>query len=1082
MNKRKTFKKTILVICSCLTLSLGINSENLVLAENMSGYEELTVEDGLSQSRVNKILQDSKGYMWFATMDGLNRYNGFEYVILRHENDSETSLTSSDITDMIEGNKEDLWVSTLKGLNRVDRKTLEVQRIYINNKGKKKIYNKSIFDLEMDSSGNIWIATNSGLDKYNIEKDEFTTISLGEKSNELITKLCKDGNDGLCIGTKSGVKYLNLKNNKVSKYEGNSSVLTSGDISSLYKDYDGKLWVGTVDGEIVKYNPSNNNVEEVDLNWDKKFSAIGIKDFLQVDRDKIIVATEKGIKIIDKSNKCTLCYKNMLNINNSKVNNILSLYKDKSGIIWIGKSNGINLISPYQPFSKDFNKIDSNKIIEDNSIRGITFQNDKEIWFGTDNGGLYLYNFDNRNFTKFVYSKENKNALSSNKINNIEIDKEGTLWVSTVNGIDKIDTKTHEIERVIDSDNSEINCDYIKDIFVDSNNIIWIGSLEGLYTYDKKNNKITNLTNIIEKNLKDSSVQVIYEDSKNNIWIGSAINGGVLMYTPKTGKTKIYQSNSKIKNTLSSNEIRDIREDEYDNIWVGTTDGLNKIDVNNDCITVYNDNNGLINNYVCGVLIDNLGNPWVSTKLGISKYDVKKKQFYNYTKMDGLQESEFHNNSCCQAKDKRMVFGGINGINSFYPNNIIESDIVKADAVIDGIKVNDTYRNIYENLKLKYYENNIEFKFFITAYENFNNNIYQYKLEGYDEDWITIENKNQIKYTNLNPGKYEFKVRGRSRWGEYSDIKSKSFEIKQKFWKTPMAIIIYIFIIILFITLLWKYIYNLEKIVYNRTKELNEKLCQNEKLYHKLIQQEKSKNSLLVNLSHELRTPLNVILSSVQLIKFIIKENKVLTEEQGDKYLNHIEKNSKSLLEVINDLIDTSKLEVGKYNINIKEYDIVYLTEELALSMKEYIEGKGIDLIIDPEIEERFIECDKIAIERCISNLLSNASKFTNKGGLIFVSVREILENDSVEIIVKDTGIGIPKEQQKVIFDRFIQAENTASVKEASSGIGLNLVKNLVKIHHGKITVESELNKGSTFTITLPCKQIDKNEECNRLL
>ncbi|ATD54992.1 ligand-binding sensor domain-containing protein [Clostridium chauvoei] len=1071
MNNKYLFKKLFLIVNSCLII-LFLNSliEKVVFAEKICKYEQLTVEDGLSQSTVKKILQDSSGYMWFATMDGLNRYNGFEYRILRHENGNENSLTSSNITDILEDKNGNLWVATLKGLNKVNKKTLEVKRIYKNINGKKKIYNKSIFNLEMDDSGNIWIATSNGLDKYNVDNDEITSIS-EIKSKELINKIAKIKDEYLWLATKRGIKNIDLKSNKLTSHKWNNDLLNYGDISAIYLDDDNQLWVGSKDGQVIKYSIDTKEVEEINLEWDKKFSSIAITDFLQVDNNRLILSTEKGAIIIDKSNDYKVNYEDVLNIEDFKVNNILDLYKDKKDRIWIGKSNGINLINPYQPFSSDFTKIDSNKIIEDNSIRGMTFENDKEIWFGTDNGGLYLYNFENEEFLKFVHDKDNDRSLSSNKISNVEIDNDGMLWISTSEGIDKLNTKDYNIKRVINNENSGIACDYIKDIFIDSRNTMWIGTLEGLYTYDKKTNGITNLTYLIQENLKDTSVQVIYEDSKGNIWIGSAIRGGVLKYNAGTREVKIYQNNSNIENKLSSNEIRDIREDGLGNIWIATTDGLNKIETSTDNITVYNDSNGLINNYICCVLIDKENNPWVSTKLGLSKYDIKNGQFYNYTKVDGLQESEFHSNASCQANDKRMVFGGINGINSFYPQEIIENNVTKADAFIDSIKVNDAYKDFTEDLKLKYYENNIEFKFFITAYESFRNNIYQYKLEGYDNEWITIENKNEVKYTNLKPGKYEFKVRGRSRWGEYSDIKTENFCINQQIWKTPIAIGFYILISILIIILLWKYIYNLEKIVSKRTKELNEKLYQNDKLYHKLIQQEKSKNSLLINLSHELRTPLNVILSSLQLIRLIIKENKVLTEEQGNKYLTHIEKNSKSLLEVINDLIDTSKLDVGKYNINIKEYDIVSLTEELTLSMKDYIESKGIDLIIDPEVEEKIIECDKIAIERCITNLLSNAAKFTNKGGTILVLVNDIKDKEEVEVIVKDTGVGIPKEQQKGIFDRFIQGDNSNKVKEASSGIGLNLVKNLVKLHHGDIMVESELNKGSLFKIVLPYKQ-----------
>ena len=263
----------------------------------------------------------------------------------------------------------------------------------------------------------------------------------------------------------------------------------------------------------------------------------------------------------------------------------------------------------------------------------------------------------------------------------------------------------------------------------------------------------------------------------------------------------------------------------------------------------------------------------------------------------------------------------------------------------------------------------------------------------------------------------------------------------------------------------WDYVRILDGLVKKRTSELNMQLEYNDKLYKGVIKNEKFKNAYFVNLSHELRTPLNVILSTVQLVNLLNKDERI-TKEKSLQYMKIIEKNSNTLLKVINDIVDSSKIETGNYKINKENVDIVYIVEETALNMSNFIEEKGIEFTIDPDIEEKIVCCDATEIERCIINLLSNASKFTPEGGKINLYIKD--RGYEVDIIVEDTGIGISEEDQSFIFNRFSQVEGVETIKCSSSGIGLTLVKYLVELHGGRIKLESEVNKGSKFTITLP--------------
>nr|WP_224168303.1 HAMP domain-containing sensor histidine kinase [Clostridium baratii] len=327
----------------------------------------------------------------------------------------------------------------------------------------------------------------------------------------------------------------------------------------------------------------------------------------------------------------------------------------------------------------------------------------------------------------------------------------------------------------------------------------------------------------------------------------------------------------------------------------------------------------------------------------------------------------------------------------------------------------------------------------------------------------------------MEPGKYTFKVRSRNRNGEISEVTEVKLKIKKAWYNSTLAYIIYILILLSIVYFVLNYVKILNGLVNQRTDQLNKELVEKEQIYNKLLKHEKLRNTYLVNLSHELRTPLNVILSSEQLIRTLNENKEGIEKKDLRKYMAIIKKNSKTLLKVINDLIDNSKIQAGAYTLKIEETDIVYLVEEVALSMKTYIESNGIELIIDPEIEEKMIECDKTNIERCVINLISNAVKFTKENGTIFIGIEEHEETDTVEIIVRDNGVGIPKDKQDIIFDRFANLETQVSSKHCSSGIGLTLVKNLVELHNGKISLISEVNKGSEFRITLPVKYIKKD-------
>ena len=741
------------------------------------------------------------------------------------------------------------------------------------------------------------------------------------------------------------------------------------------------------------------------------------------------------------------------------------IYQDSDGYMWFGTDDGLNKydginFEVYKYKGEDENSISGNIIV------AIIEDNDGYIWVGSNDEGVNIIDRSNDKVYRLDKEGELNSLLTSTDITVIN-GYDNKIFIGTNNGINIIDKDKKEIIKYLESDSSfDSDKSKIREIYIDKDKLVWIGTRDGLYTMDE-NYKFSNLNDIFkDNNINDRVISSVYEDSDGEIWIGLSIDGGLVSYNKDTGKVINYISND--KNGLSYNSVKDINGDSSGNIWIATNYGLNKFNKSENKFTQYTEKEGLSNNFIYGILFDEEENPWVSTNYGVSKYDINKEKFVNFSISDGLQGNEFNGYSYFKASDGEMFFGGISGLNSFYPKDYKEREI-KEKVNISKVQINGKSINFDDVIKLGRENNSIQIQYFLADYRNVSKIKYYYKMEGIDDDWISAENMNYVSYNNLFAGEYEFQVVAINSYGDMGEVESIKIIKDPPIFMSKTAFAIYLIVIAFILYRRWNRVKILNKLVEQRTEQLNNKLVENKILYEQLINQEKRKNNYFINLSHELRTPLNVILSIEQLITVLNKKDNHIDKKKLNHYMEALRGNSKRLLKLINDIIDTAKIESGMYKLDMKDNDIVYLVEELALSMKDFIESKDIELIIDPEIEEKIIECDAGEIEKCIVNVLGNAAKFTEAGGRIEVIITE--ENGFVNIKVKDTGIGIDKKDMKSIFDRFGQAYNKKTEEFGGSGIGLSLTKQIIELHNGELLVNSELGKGSEFTMRLPEKQ-----------
>ena len=1032
-------------------------------------FKSITIDDGLSQSLAEYIYQDSLGYIWIGTNDGLNRYNGNEFKIYKNIKNNDNSISNNNISSLVEDNDKNLWIGTEGGLNKMNLLTGDITRYLVSDEDK--TYSNTVVDeLLIDSKGRLWVCTINGLNLYDKENDKFIKVASKYLENKGLQAIDEDHEGNIWVSTREGLYRYNPNNDTINEFlsdENNSNSISENNIFSVYYS-EKKLWIGTKTGglNVMDLDDYSMKVYTHDPNNPNSIPSNFIRDILR-DKDGIMwLATDQGLARFNEDSETFYTYKNNTDKNSICDDNTINLYQDRSGVIWVGTFNGISKFSINKDFKVYRNDPTNPNSLSNSSVCGIYEDDEGVVWVGTFNSGINKINKEDDIVIRYYNDVNSDNSLSSNRIKDIT-GIENEIWIATDNGLNKYDKSTDKftVYKKADDENSIVNNE-IRVVYIDKEGVLWIGTRGGICTFDRKS-KFTSYNDILEQNgIYEKTVSSIYQDSEGIMWFGLGNEGGLVKYNKETGEVKNYLANDKDINSLSFNNIRSIAEDSKGNIWIGTQDGLNKFNKETEEFTVYTYSEGLSNDFIYGVIVDNNDNIWVSTNYGVSMYDQDDDKFIRYYESDGLATNEYNGFSYHKNKEGNIYFGGVNGLTEFNPLDI-KLKMHTNNIIIDSIKTSGGIElDKKDKIVLDYDSRELYIKFFIPEYKNINQMQYAYKLEGMDSDWIFAGNENYARYASLSPGNYKMLIVGRNYNGVWSDISEINIKVKNSIWKTPLAYFIYMVIISVIIYVYYNEVKILDSLVNQRTQELNNKLSENKKLYQRLIKLEKHKNNYFVNLSHELRTPLNVILSIEQLITSLNKSGIQIPKEKMETYMNTLKGNSNRLLNLINNIIDTSKIDSGFYKLNKEEVNIVTLVEDTALSMINLAEVNGLKIIIDPEIEELFIECDKLDIERCIINLIGNAIKFTSEGGTITVSISELYKK--VRISVKDTGVGIDEKYHNTIFDRFSQVYSESSEEFGGSGLGLTLTRNLINLHGGEISVVSEKGKGSEFIIILP--------------
>lgn len=1032
--------------------------------DNYLKFKNISIEDGLTQSSIRCTYQDSLGYIWIGTYEGLNRYNGYEFKQYKYDSKNEASISSNYISDIVEDNEMNLWVATSNGLNKYDRK-LDTFKTY--NTLNSSISHYIINEIEIDQNGVLWVATDDGINRYYKETDSFENIYKNTiDRNSEVYDIAFDSSGLMWIGSSRGLQAYDLnKNSFITLDENIIKILDEKYISDLFYDrWKNKIWIGTEGNGLYILDLYTSSIDKFESS---NTTVNNVRDIIRCEKGFIWIATSKGLIRYDEYQDTSTIYKYKVYDRDSLISDdILSLYEDKNGLIWVGTIEGMSRFNSQDKFTNYTYNPEYENSLSGKMVFGIYEDDDGYLWVSTRSEGINIINTQTGDVS--IIDGEELGILDTNLWS--ITGKENNIYVATSSGIVHIDKENNSYNLITKENNPGINNNEIRKLYIDNENTLWIGTRNGLSRL-YENGEIKSYTEEFKsKGATELFITSIHQDTEDSdiMWFGSAIDGGLMRYNTKNGKLKIYKKDDEnLDKSISINSIKSIDEDLHGNLWIGTNYGLSKLDKYTDQFTNYTEQDGLSHNLVYGALVDSSGDIWCSTNRGISKFETKNKKFVNFTSESGLPSDEFNSYAFFKNNNDDFYFGSINGLTIFNARDF-SKDNTSSNIVIDSISIRGS-RTILDTsfIVLGHKENTFDIDFFLNDFRSNSNNIkYEYMLKGFDGDWIDNGSRNYISYTNIPPGNYDLLIRGRDAFGKLSDPTKVSIIITNPPWRTPVAYWAYVVIIGILIYIWINKVNILEQIVRQRTDELNAKLIENKELYDKVIQHERYKNNYFVNLSHELRTPLNVILSTEQLITRLNSSIGNIPKEKLSEYMEWLRGNSNRLLNLINNIIDTSRIESGAFKINIKDEDIVYIVEEVTLSLMSLAEKKNINLIIDPDIEEKIIKCDKYNIERCITNLVGNALKFTPEGGEIIVKVYDMI--DSVKISVKDNGIGIDKKYHNAIFDRFGQVFNQVSEEYGGSGLGLTLTSQIVSLHNGTIYVESEVNEGAEFIIVLP--------------
>lgn len=1034
------------------------------LAENSDYYfRNMAVEDGLSQNMVYSILQDKTGFIWFGTLDGLNRYDGLRFKVFKKDNENDQSIGSNKIFSLLQDKNEDIWVGTANGIYIYNQQRESFSRFDITTTNGESVEG-IVRDLKEDKKGNIWIGVqDKGVFCFTNEKK----LILHSLENTNIRKIEFDSNENLWVATYGrGLLKINPTSSQVKEYlmDKRKMRMSENDINTILSFNSDYLLVGTVNKGVQKFDLYSEEFTPFLENHDG--SSLFVRCMIKTENQEIWIGTEEGMFIYDlRSGR----YVNIRHTHNDPYslsdNAIHSLFQDREGGIWIGTFfGGVNYFNHSFPHFEKYYPIIGKNSISGKSISEFCEDDKKNIWIGTEDAGLNKFNPVTKTFTQCSITSKNIHSLlfDANK-----------LWVGSFSdGLFVMDIITQKVTTYKSSSSTNsLKDDNIYSIYKDSSGKIWIGSMTGLQYYDEKSNNFVR----VRENLIKNQVNDILEDYKGILWFAT-IGNGIFSYDRFSGEWQHYPSPVDSFSGDPEQSVICLLQDRKNRLWIGT-EGAGISIFNRDTnsfSTAITSSGGLPNDVIYKLIEDEKGYIWGSTNKGIFRLDSENKDVVVYTHSNGLLGDQFNYKSGFKDYTGKIYFGGVKGFVAFVPDDLGINEYVPA-IVLNSFQIQNKEVSLTEkksplnksitytgSVSIPHNASVFSIGFAALSYTYPNGNKYAYKLEGRDREWIRADQVQQVNYADLSPGNYVFKVMGANSDGVWNEAGvSLKINVLPPWYRTIWAYLFYIGVTGL---LVYYSIHNFVRKTKRRNAQLLRELenTKEKELYAAKIE-------FFTHITHEIRTPLSLIKIPLE---DVMKEND--RHDPNWDNLTIIRRNVNRLLKLVNELMDFRKTESQGLSLNFMKTDVVNIIRDIIVRFKPSIDSKQIKFEAVFSIESLYADVDREVFTKILSNLFSNALKYSFHA----IEVAFTHSEKSFEIQISNDGDRIPDQFVEKIFEPFFKLNKNMQ----GTGIGLAFVKSLVELHKGTIYCDNSKTGRTVFVMTLPINQeyrigIDHEEE-----
>lgn len=1091
MNMRKIH--LLLILCFDTMLLCG--------QSNDYQFSHLDCAQGLSNNHVTCLYKDNRGFMWFGTVSGLNRYDGYQFRVFKHDSKDPHSLGDNYIDQIFNGPEGKMWVALRAGgFGIYDIAHDRFDQDYTACLRRLSLPEYILLSIIPSRSGFWFVYRDNGLYHYGTDGQIHAVRPDSTKPGSLDPSLVADARedaDGNCwVIHQNGLleKIDGIRHQVVYRTtEMEKSFFGVPITCNLFIDRQNDLWIsaqGALKGSFC-FHPATGMLRHLSQESSAagKLSSDLIYSAIQDSKGQVWLATDHGgVDIVDKKDwSVTALAHNEGDRKSLAENSVTCLYRDSTGAMWLGTfksgisyyhQNGLQFPiyrhQPSLPGSLSYN--DVNQFVEDTTGR---------IWIGTNGGGLISFDQRHNTFRQYLHDPSNPNSLTNNIIVSLLFDKDGKLWIGTYfGGLDCFDGKKFTHYRHDEHSPGSLADDRVMCLYEDSEKNLWIGTLaSGFDRLDRKRNCFVHYNNTQPNSIVNNYVSSIQEDAHHNLWIATAF--GIDVLDRNSGRFIHFSTDS---NQLSSNNVILLYKDSRQWIWAGTREGLDLFLPGKRRFQALTTDNGLADNTIRSIEEDSQHQLWVSTANGLSRIQVLSPGDHlqdsfpnenvrircrNYHEQDGLQGREFNERAGMVTRDGSLIFGGPNGFNFFHPENIVNTGaappIVLTDLEIfnksvhvgeqlNGHVVLNKELSETREIVLHHNEDVFSIEFASLGFVDNARNKYAYTLDGFNKSWLMTDGKTRkATYTNLDAGEYTFRVRATDQDGEwYQREASLKIIVLPPFWKSPLAYAVYVLLLAVILLVARRMIIQKARVRFALEQERRET--------RRMHEMDMMKIRFFTNMSHELRTPLSLILAPVDKLLGNISPS------DPRKQYEMIRRNARRLLHLVNQLLDFRKMEVNELKLHPRQGDVLKFIKEISFSFIDLAERKNISFSYHDPGHSLLTLFDHDKIERILFNLLSNAFKFTPENGAVGVSVETEYQAEIVMLSVKvtDTGIGIAPDKQEKIFERFFQNDIPDTILNQGSGIGLAITQEFVRMHNGSLSVKSQLNKGSCFVVKLP--------------